>query len=128
MSERTQVVASADTGMLLASGARRYLGSLGVGVRVSPWRRGPLWVQLGLGTTGYVERIGVVLPERMVSATDVGAVLTGDLAVGVRIVQRWEVAVGYDHIVWPLPYYKVYAGSESLPFRGAGMVWIGRQL
>lgn len=127
LTERTQLVASVDIGGVHADGRRRYLGSLGVGVRASPWQRGPLWAQLGLGTTGFVERIGVVLPDRMVRATDVGAALTTDLALGVRVA-RWEVAIGYDHIVWPRHYYQVYGGSAAVPFRGTGMVWVGRQL
>lgn len=122
-----QVVASADLGMLHADGSRRYHGKLGAGVRAFPWKRGPLWGQLGLGLNGYVERIGIVLPERMVSATDVGAQLTADAAIGVTAL-GWELAVGFNFILVPTHYYSNYIGDESLPNRGMAVAWIGRQL
>lgn len=121
-----QLVASADLGVMFASGARRYIGSMGAGIRVAPWRNGP-WAQLGLGTMGFVERIGILLPERTVTATDVGVKLTADLALGARV-GAWEFAVGWDHFIVPLHYYEHYTGDESLPYRGNFMAWFGRQL
>ena len=126
LTPHTQVVASADAGLFLADGARRYLGVLGAGVRVAPWRRGP-WLQVGLGTTGHIERIGVVLPGKTIRSTDTGVVLTGDLRVGVSA-RRWEIAVGWDHILRLTPYYQRYEGEEELPFWGTAMAWVGRQL
>lgn len=122
-----QVVASANVGVLHADGSRRYHGKLGAGVRGFPWTRGPLWGQLGLGLNGYVERTGIVLPERMVSATDFGAQLTADAAIGVTM-RGWELAVGFDFILVPTRYYSNYTGNESLPNRGMAVAWIGRQL
>ncbi|MBX3159661.1 MAG: hypothetical protein KF773_27070 [Deltaproteobacteria bacterium] len=122
-----QVVASAGAGALHLDGSRRYHGKLGAGVRGFPWRRGPLWGQLGFGLNGYVERTGIVLPERRVSATDLGAQLTADAAVGVAVC-GWEVAVGFDFILVPTRYYTSYTGDESLPNRGMAVAWIGRQL
>lgn len=120
------LVAGADVGVVHADGSRRYLGSLGAGVRLRPRRNGP-WVQLGLGVTGFVERVGLVLPDRVVRATDTGAILTGDVALGVRVM-RWELAVSYDHVLAPKPFYETYMGSEALPLVGAAMAWFGREL
>lgn len=130
VSERTQVVARGELGALFFQGAQRYLGTLGAGARFSPvprWVVSP-WVQLGLGATGYLERISIELPERAVRSTDLGGLLVANLSIGTRIAQRWEFGVGWDHIVWPLPYYNVYKGSESLPYRGNIMAWLGVQL
>ena len=124
------LVARGEFGALFFDGIQRYLGKLGAGARFSPWPRSPVspWVQIGLGTTAHVERAGVVLPERTVSGTDVGAVFTADVAIGVRIVQRLEIGVGWDHIVVPWSYYDVYTGTESLPNRGYAMAWLGVKL
>lgn len=122
-----QLVAGTNVGMLHADGSRRYHGKLGVGVRASPWAHGPLWGRLGLGLNGYVERIGIVLPERMVTSTDFGAQLTADAMIGVDV-RGWELAIGFDFIVVPTHYYSHYQGDESLPNRGMAVAWIGRQL
>lgn len=124
--EHLELVASADTGVIVAAGSTRFLGGLGGGVRVSPWWR--IWGQLGLGMTGYVERIGLVLPDREVRATDVGVALTGDVSIGFRVTRRWEIVVGYDHqLLWTGP-EKMEIGTETLPHIGTGMLSIGRQL
>jgi len=130
ISERLGVVARGELGALFFDGSQRYVGKLGVGIRVAPWPRSPVapWALLGLGAAGYAERISVVLPERVASATDLGGSLTADLAVGVHFLQRWELGVGWDHIIWPLPYYETYQGTESLPNRGTALVWLGVQL
>jgi hypothetical protein len=122
-----QLVASTNVGVLHADGSRRYHGKLGVAVRGIPWTRGPLWGQLGLGLNGYVERVGVVLPERMVTSTDFAGQLTADGAIGVTV-HGWELAVGFDLIFVPTHYYSQYEGDESLPNRGMAVAWIGRQL
>lgn len=121
-----KVVTSANAGMLFADGLRRYTGSLDVGLRVAPWRRG-LWLGFGLGVTAFVEKIGVALPDRMASATDPGFMVTGDLRIGVDV-GKWELALGYDHVLRTSPYYKLYDGDEELPFWGTFMVWTGRRL
>lgn len=84
-------------------------------------------MQLGLGATGYIERIGVTLPMRNVSATDRIGLLTANLGIGVLIAQRWEIALHYEQNL-ELDFYKVYQGSETLPFRGIGKFSIGRKL
>ncbi|MCP3063675.1 hypothetical protein LXT21_33365 [Myxococcus sp. K38C18041901] len=66
-----------------------------------------------------------MLLQRTASATDFGAVLSADAAIGVRILQRFEFGVGWDHIVLPTSYYKVYTGSESVPNRGYASAWLG---
>lgn len=129
-SEHVHVVARAELGATFFDGSQRYLGKLGAGARLTPWPGALVspWVQLGLGTTGYVERIGVVLPERVASATDVGVLLTADAAIGARFGRRWEIGLSWDHIIWPLPYYEVYSGAESLPNRGTAVLWLGMAL
>lgn len=97
VSARTRVVASADLGAVFASGSTRVLMSVGLGARVAPSPCVPVWAQLGVGVTGYVERIGVVLPARDVTAVDGGVAATVDLAIGVALTSRWEVAFTYDH-------------------------------
>lgn len=126
LGEQLQIVASIDAAMLIADGARRYVGSVGAALRVTPWN-GPVWLQLGAGFTGHVERIGVVLPERMVENTDAGAIVTSDIAIGVRV-RGWELHIAYDRVLVPWTFYEIYNGVESLPFDGTGKVWIGRQL
>lgn len=124
-----EVVASAEVGAMFADGARRYLASLGAGVRAAPWRQGP-WLQLGLGTAGFVERIGLVLPERMISSTDTGLELTAELGLGARV-RQWELAISYDRILRRSPYYRRYdgvGGDEAQPFDGIAMVTLGRAL
>jgi hypothetical protein len=130
MNEHLQVIGRVEAGAVFFEGAQRYMGTLGAGFRATPWPRWPVspWLQVGLGTTGYVERIGIVLPERVATAVDVGGLLTADVALGARIAERWELGVGWDHIVWPLPYYEVYTGTESQPYRGNAMAWIGVHL
>jgi hypothetical protein len=59
----------------------------------------------------------VVLPGKTIRSTDTGVVLTGDLRVGVSA-RRWEIAVGWDHILRLTPYYQRYEGEEELPFWG----------
>lgn len=124
--DRLQLAMNAGTGALVATGSTRILGSLGGGVRYSPWWR--IWGQLGVGATGYVERIGVVLPERDVRATDHGVALTGDLAIGVRVTPRWEIALRYDHQLLSTGTEMTQPGNESLPYTGTGMLSIGRKL
>lgn len=132
--EQVQFVASADLGMVFADGLRRYSAGLGAGVRVAPGRRGPVWLRLGLGTTGWVERVGVILPERSASATDVGALLTANIALGLQsparsgLLRGWELGLGWNHNLLPSPFYQSYTGTEAQPNRGTAMVWLGRQL
>jgi hypothetical protein len=132
MRDRVELVASADTGVLVAIGATRFLVSLALGARISPSRCVPLWVQLGVGVTGFVERIGVVLPERTLRAIDRGIALTGDLAIGVRVTPRWEIVVAYDQqLVSSEPGGFARPGGsshETIPFIATATVSIGRQL
>lgn len=125
-----QVAARAEVGALFFQGAQRYVGKIGPGLRVSPWATAIVspWAQIGLGTTAHLERITVVLPQRTASATDVDAVVTADIALGVRVHQRFEFSVGWDHIVLPWSYYRVYTGTESLPNRGYLTASIGWRL
>jgi hypothetical protein len=130
--EHVQLVASSDVGLLAVSGSTRIPLSVGCGARFTAHRRVPLWVQLGVGLTGYVERIGVALPERTLRETDRGAALTADLAIGLRITRRWELAVGYDHqllssepsTIAP----RVRQPHETLPFLGTATVSVGSRL
>jgi hypothetical protein len=130
--EHVQLVANADVGVLAVSGATRIPMSIGAGARVTAHRYVPVWVQLGVGLTVYVERIGVALPERTLRETDRGAALTADLAIGLRVTRRWEVVVGYDHqlvsselsAIAP----RVRQPHETLPFLGTAMISVGRQL
>ncbi|WP_158513106.1 hypothetical protein [Myxococcus hansupus] len=125
-----QLVAQGEVGAVFFDGAQRYLTKVGGGIRASPWPNSPVspWLQLGGGATGHVERVSLVLPQRTVSATDFGAELTADIAIGVRISHRLDVGVGWDHIVLPASFYKVYTGSESLPNRGYATAWLGVKL
>ncbi|MBX3198948.1 MAG: hypothetical protein KF850_35570 [Labilithrix sp.] len=125
-----QLVARGEAGALFFDGIQRYQAKLGAGVRLMPWPRAPMspWVQLGLGTTAHAERASVVLPERTASATELGAVITADAAVGVRIAQRIEIGLGWDHIIVPWSYYNVYTGNESDPHRGYALAWFGVKL
>lgn len=118
-------VASVDTGVVRATGSTRFTGSLNAGIRIAPVR--PFFVQLGGGVTSFVERISIVFPERMVSTTAVGSALTVDLVIGFRI-QRWELALEWDHRVVSTDPPRVQTGEETLPHLGNFMVWIGRQL
>ncbi|MBX3219048.1 MAG: hypothetical protein KF795_00935 [Labilithrix sp.] len=130
LAQRLELVARGEAGALFFDGIQRYQAKLGVGVRLMPWPKWPVspWVQLGVGTTAHAERVGVVLPERTASATDFGAVVTADASLGVRIVQRFEVGLGWDHIVVPWSYYSVYMGNEADPHRGYALAWFGVKL
>jgi hypothetical protein len=125
-----QLVARGEAGALFFDGAQRYLAKVGAGVRASPWPNAPVspWLQLGLGATGHVEHVSMVLPERKVSTTDFGVEVTADVAIGVRILRRFEFGVGWDHILLPTSYYQVYTGSESVPNRGYASAWLGVKL
>lgn len=122
------LVASAETGFVLKSGVIRFPGSIGGGVRATISRRVPVWAQLGLGVTGYVERIGVMLPARDLHAYDTGAMVTSDLAIGVTAA-RWQLAIAYHrNLAVSGPQDEVYHGEEGQRFDGTMMVTIGRRL
>lgn len=123
--ERIELVATTDLGVLVTSGATRFLHSLGVGARITQWR---CWAQLGLGVTGYVERIGVVLPARTVRTVDRGAALTADLAIGFRITPKLDFAIEYDHqLAWTGPNRR-RDDHETLPHVGTALATFGWRL
>lgn len=126
--EHVDLVATVDTGFVIKSGVTRFLGALGGGVRLVASRRVPVWAQVGLGATGYVERIGIMLPARDVRAVDHGAMLTSDFAIGVSVAS-WQFAISYHrNLAISGPQDALYHGEEGQRFDGTAMVSIGRQL
>ena len=126
--DHLQVVATVDTGVLAAAGTTRIMTGLGVGVRATAPRPVPLWAQLGVGVTGYVERIGVELPAREVTATDLGAALTLDAAIGIRFPWRWELVIAYDQQLVTSEPGDILPERETLTYVGTASVTIGREL
>jgi len=120
----TQVVANAGMSVIWANGSQRYLGPLGVSLRVFPWKNVGPWAQLGLGAIPYVESISVILPERIASATDFGSTMTAKLQIGVRIL-GFDLGLGSDFNLLPSPFYKKYTGTETLAWDNTFMVWVG---
>ncbi|MDI1432687.1 hypothetical protein [Polyangium sorediatum] len=126
-SAHTQVVANAGMSVIWTQGSQRYLGPLGVSLRVFPWENVGPWAQVGLGAIPYVEQMSVLLPQRIASATDVGATLTAKVQIGARF-WGFDLGLGVDFNLLPSPFYEKYTGIETLPWDNTFMVWLGRQV
>ncbi len=127
IARRLELVAGADAGLLYATGSTRFTGSLGGAGRLTPAPRVPIWLQLGLGVSGFTERMSVVFPDRAVRTTDVGAALTGDVAIGVRV-RRWQLALAWKHQLVSTEPEEAEIGTETLRHRGTLGIAIGRDL
>ncbi len=123
LSPVTELIANVGLGVLWETGTQRYVIPIGIGVRVTPWEVGP-WFHLALGTTPWLEHIGIVLPERDIGITDGGATMTIAAKLGVDL-WGWDIGVGYEHNLLPSPFYEHYKGDETLPWLGSFVAWVG---